>query len=298
MRRNILVLINARGGRTIARRVRRVARSLLSRAEIPHEIVVTRSVRTLRRLAATAKRRGFTEIAAAGGDGTVGVIAAELRDDPLPISIIPQGTGNILAKHLGVPLSIRPALKALIASDRTVTLDAIERPDGMSVLNLSIGLSSLTMADVDTRIKRVFGTATYFAGVLLYLLRRNPAWFRIVVDGSEHRVRGREVLVSNAGFRRTAIETFFADSVPNDGVLECSIFIAGGLRGAFAVVADVLQGAPKRADRYMVRFPVRESIRIESSPPLPIQADGDKVGFGTANATIRRNALIVRAPAV
>jgi diacylglycerol kinase family enzyme len=280
----------------MARRVKRITHAVLCRAGIDHEIAATLSVTRLRGLARRARENGFSEIACAGGDGTVGIIAEEVLDAPIPISVIPQGTGNILAKHLGIPLQIRPALALLIRSNRTVTLDAIQRPGGISVLNLSMGVSSLTMADVDTRTKRVFGTATYFVGVLAYLLRRNPAWFRIVVDGHEHRIRGREVLVSNAGFRRTAIETFFADSVPSDGVLECSVFLAAGLRGAFAIVGDVIRGAPVNADKYMVRFKVRDSIKLESTPPLPVQADGDHIGFGPTEARIRRNAITVRAP--
>lgn len=297
MERHLLVIINARGGKTIARRVRRIIATTLSRAGLRHEIFVPSSPRRARRLAASAARRGFTEIVCAGGDGTISLVAESIQADPLPLSLVPRGTGNVLAKYLGIPLRLRPALELIVEEAPPAPLDAIGRTDGLSLLNLSIGLSSLTMSDVDTRMKRVFGTATYVFGVLLYLIRRNPARFRIVADGREYRFRGREVLLSNAGFRRTAIETFFADSRPDDGVIECSIFLAGGLSGAFAMISDVLEGRPTRSRRYMERVLVRESISIESEPPLPIQADGDPVGFGATSAGVRRHALAVRAPA-
>lgn len=297
MERNLLVIINARGGKTIARRVSRIVAGILRRAGLRHEIVVPASVRRVRRIAAGAAKRGFTEIVCAGGDGTLSLVAQAMQADPLPLSLVPRGTGNVLAKYLGIPLRLRPALELVVGEAPTVELDAIVREDGLSVLNLSIGLSSLTMSDVDTATKRVFGTATYFFGVLLYLIRRNPARFRVLADGHEYRVRGREVLIANAGFRRTAIETFFADSRPDDGVIECSIFLAGGLSGAFAMLADVLAGRPVRSRRYLKRILVRESISIESDPPLPVQADGDPVGFGATSAGVRRRALAVRAPA-
>lgn len=297
MERYLLVIINARGGTTIARRVRRIVAAVLGRAGLRHEIVVPSSVRRVRRLAATAASRGFTEIVCSGGDGTISLVAGSIQADPLPVSLVPRGTGNVLAKYLGIPLQLRPALELIVDEAPPVPLDAIERPDGLSLLNLSIGLSSLTMSDVDTRMKRIFGTATYVFGVLLYLVRRNPARFRVVADGREYRCRGREVLLSNAGFRRTAIETFFSDSLPDDGVVECSIFLAGGLAGAFAMIADVLAGAAARSRRYMQRVLVRESISIESDPPLPVQADGDPVGFGATAARVRRRAIEVRAPA-
>jgi len=291
------VLVNARGGRTSAGRVRRVARAMLTDAGIPHEIVVTRSIRTLRRRASAAARERFTEVACAGGDGTISLVAREVRDQGVPIAVIPCGTGNLLAKHLGVPLLLRPAIRALIESDRLVAIDAIERDDGLSILNLSMGVSSLTMADVDTPVKRVLGTLTYVVGVLVYLVRRNPARFRITVDGEVHRVRAREVLVSNAGFRRTAVETFFAHSDPGDGVLECAIFLPAGLRGAVAMVRDVLRHRAARSNEYMITLPVRESVALESDPPLPIQADGDQIASGRTVARVRRRAIRVRVPA-
>ena len=62
------------------------------------------------------------------------------------------------------------------------------------------------------------------------------------------------------------------------------------------MIRDVLRHAPVLADRYMVRLPVRESVSITSEPPLPVQADGDPVGFGSTTARVRRNAVLVRAP--
>lgn len=281
----------------MTRRVRRVAGAMMSEASIRHEIVATRSMRLLRRRAANASKAGFTEVACAGGDGTVSLVAQALGDTRIPIGVIPCGTGNILAKHLGIPLLLRPAVRALIDSDRTVAIDAIGHPGGLSILNLSMGVSSLTMADVDSRMKRVFGTAIYVAGVLLYLVRRNPAHFHLTVDGEEHRFRGREVLLSNAGFRRTAVETFFSDSDPGDGVMECSVFLAGGLKGAFAMIRDVMRHRTLLEHLYMVRLKVHDSIVLRSDPPLPIQADGDQIGFGTIEALVRRREIVVRAPA-
>ena len=281
----------------MSRRVRRVAGAMMGDAAIRHEIVATRSIRRLRRRAANAVEDGFTEIACAGGDGTVSLVAQVLGDSRIPIGVIPCGTGNILAKHLGIPLLLRPAIRALIDSDRTVAIDAIGRSDGLSVLNLSMGVSSLTMADIDSRMKRVFGTAIYVAGVILYLIRRNPARFDLTVDGDEYRFRGREVLLSNAGFRRTAVETFFADSDPGDGVMECSVFFASGLQGAFAMIRDVLRHRTLLEHHYMVRLKVHDSLVLRSDPPLPIQADGDPIGFGPIEARVRRREILIRAPA-
>jgi diacylglycerol kinase (ATP) len=294
--RRILVIINALSGRRYATRARKIATEMLTRAELDHEIVSTRSMRELRRAAATAVGKGFTEIACVGGDGTVGMIANQIADQRIVLSLIPGGTGNILAKHLDVPLRLRAAVRVMIASEYITPLDCIDRNGHLHVLNLSMGLSSLAMTDIDGRMKRMLGAAAYFLLVLMHLVRRGPARFRVVVDGQEYRARGHEVLVTNAGFSKTAIAPCFADSSPHDGRLELSIFHVSGGRGLLSMLIDLLFQRSVHRDRYLQRIYATESIELSSEPPLPFQADGDPIGEGPVAARIRPAVLRVRVP--
>ena len=296
MDRRILVIINRLGGRGFARRAHRVAAEMLSRAGLEHEILATRSMREIRRAAASAAERGFTEITCIGGDGTVGMITNQVAGMDIVISLVPGGTGNILAKHLNVPLRLRAALRIVIASEYVIDLDCIERDNRLHVLNLSMGLSSLAMTDVDGRMKRLLGTTAYFFVVLGHLARRGPARFRVVADGRVRRVRGRELLLTNAGFSKTALAPLFSDSRPDDGRLELSIFHLSGGRGLLGMLYDVVFHGNRYRDRYLQRLHVTESIHISSDPDLPVQADGDGVGVGSVTARLRRAAVRVRVP--
>ncbi len=296
MDRRILVIINRLGGRGFARRARRVAAEMLTRAGLEHEILATRSMREIRSAAAAAAGRGFTEITCIGGDGTVGMITNQIAGQDIILSLVPGGTGNILAKHLNVPVRLRAALRIVIASEYLVDLDCIERDGRLHVLNLSMGLSSLAMTDVDGRMKRLLGTAAYFLVVLSHLARRGPAHFRVIADGHVRRVRGREVLLTNAGFRRTALAPLFADSSPDDGRLELSIFHLSGGRGLLGMLYDVVFHNPRYRDRYLQRLYVTDTAEITSDPELPVQADGDGVGVGPVLVRLRRAAVRVRVP--
>ena len=290
------MLINELGGSTLARRVRRVAGAVLSNAAIEHEIVSTRSMREIRRRAARASDDGFTEIACVGGDGTIGMIANEVADDPIVLSIIPGGTGNILAKHLLIPMALRPALAVAVHSDHVIALDAIDRDGRLHLLNLSMGLSSVAMTDIDGRMKRLLGMAACFISVLSHLARRGPVRFRVSADGVTRTVRAREAMLTNAGFNRTALAPLFSTSRATDGLMELSVFHMGGGRGLLGLLSDVVLKRARLSSRYMLRLHVEESIELSSEPPLPVQADGDRVGDGSVRALVRRSAVRVRVP--
>ncbi len=52
-------------------------------------------------------------IVAVGGDGTINEVAQEVCKTDLLMGIIPMGSGNGLARHLGIPLKPEQAIKAL-----------------------------------------------------------------------------------------------------------------------------------------------------------------------------------------
>jgi diacylglycerol kinase (ATP) len=64
-------------------------------------------------------------IVAVGGDGTVNEIAKPLVGTNIPIGILPLGSGNGLARHLGLPLTLDAALKRLFEG-KPMTIDSAE----------------------------------------------------------------------------------------------------------------------------------------------------------------------------
>lgn len=64
-------------------------------------------------------------IVAVGGDGTVNEIARPLVGTDIPIGILPLGSGNGLARHLGLPLALDAALKRLFEG-KASTIDSAE----------------------------------------------------------------------------------------------------------------------------------------------------------------------------
>ena len=64
-------------------------------------------------LAARAVSEGYEQILVAGGDGTINEAARALVGKSAALGIIPKGSGNGLARELGIPLSYEQALLTL-----------------------------------------------------------------------------------------------------------------------------------------------------------------------------------------
>lgn len=65
------------------------------------------------RLASEAVRDGFDIVVAVGGDGTINEVLQGMGTNPVILGVIPVGSGNGLARHLGIPLEPDKAIRAI-----------------------------------------------------------------------------------------------------------------------------------------------------------------------------------------
>lgn len=90
------------------------------------------------KLAGQAAADGFEKVVAVGGDGTVNEVATALVDSPVMMGIIPKGSGNGLARHLGIPVNLHQAVKCLFTS-RAIRMDTFRMNGRLSVNVSGIG---------------------------------------------------------------------------------------------------------------------------------------------------------------
>jgi YegS/Rv2252/BmrU family lipid kinase len=63
------------------------------------------------------KTSDATKIVAIGGDGTINEIASGLMGSGIPLGIIPLGSGNGLARHLGIPMDFMKAFQKALTGN-------------------------------------------------------------------------------------------------------------------------------------------------------------------------------------
>jgi diacylglycerol kinase (ATP) len=122
-------------------------------------------------LARQAILEGAEKIIAVGGDGTINEVAAALLYSNIPLGIIPMGSGNGLANHLGIPLTFHLALERAI-NGVLITIDAGKWNDRPFFCTAGIGFDAQVAAHFAKRAKR--GFVNYIYSTLVSLSKFQP----------------------------------------------------------------------------------------------------------------------------
>jgi diacylglycerol kinase family enzyme len=132
-----VVLANRFSGRRARGRVTAIAAAFAGTGLSPEIQFVAGRQATLAAQRAVAEGAGT--VVAAGGDGTVGAVAAALAGTQVAMGILPLGTLNHFARDAGIPLGLAEAVRT-VATGRARPVDVAEVNGRVFVNNSSIGL--------------------------------------------------------------------------------------------------------------------------------------------------------------
>lgn len=124
----VLAIVNPLSGTTSADQKKLLQDAFMRRADAlgyAPDVVQTTHPGHATELAAEAVARGVNRIVAIGGDGTINETAQALRRSATALGIVPIGSGNGLARHLGIPLNPMKAIDRAL-SGRPVVIDSGE----------------------------------------------------------------------------------------------------------------------------------------------------------------------------
>ncbi len=257
-----------------------------------------------------------------GGDGTVRSVATALVSTGIPLGLLPGGTGNLLARNLGLPVDrISDALAVVLTggnraidvglvkmSPHSTSADPVKgddpgteddpRRDGEEVFLVmtGIGVDAEVMANTNEKVKGAIGWPAY---VLSGVGRVWSRGFRMRVSarGGEPRVQprarhARTVLFANCGTLQGNFR-LIPDAKLDDGLIDAVVMSPKGVFGWVGVAAD-LASRHRRGQRQIIRF-TGTSLSVRTERPVEAQIDGDPMGeqYGLA-ARVLPGALLVR----
>jgi diacylglycerol kinase family enzyme len=166
---------------------------------------------------------GVDIVLAAGGDGTVRACAEQLVGTDTALAILPFGTGNLLARNLGVQSDPREALAA-VTSGRRRRLDVGVLEGRTFVVMAGVGLDALMLRDAPEALKRRLGWPAYVWAATKHLCE--PPMTLTLRIGEEKAItrRARLVLIGNVGRLQAGIPVM-PGARPDDGVLDVAILM-------------------------------------------------------------------------
>lgn len=198
--------------------------------------------------AAAAIGAGASLVVVCGGDGTVRAAADSLAGTGVPLAVVPCGTGNLLARNLGLPLKPADALAAALSGDaRRIDVGRIEGdslPATRFTAMAGAGLDAAMLENTGDRAKSAWGWPAYVvAGASSLRAPRMSVSIRLDSGPVLHRT-ARRVLLANIG-RVQGGAALVPAAEPDDGLIDLAVFDPHGPTGWLRAIGILLRGRSK-----------------------------------------------------
>jgi diacylglycerol kinase family enzyme len=272
--------------------------------------------------ARSAVEQGADLVLSAGGDGTVRAVAEAVRGQDVSIGLIPLGTGNLLARNLGLDVNsskLDDAVHtAFTGDDRPIDVGVIEiervggeRTEHAFLVMAGLGLDAKMIANTRPALKRRVGWLAYVDAIARSLIDRDVLRIRYRLDDEEERAtRVHTIMVGNCGTMPGNV-VLLPDAQIDDGVFDIVTLRPEGFGGWAVIWFKIFweNGVLRRSQvgRKIVsmqrevrtlRYLRGTSLTVRLDRPEEFELDGDEFGRVIAfRARVDPGAVRVRVPA-
>lgn len=190
------------------------------------------------RLARQASEEGYDVVFACGGDGTVNETARALCDTDTPMTIIPAGSGNGLARHLAIPVD--PLLSLKVMTDGEILPCDYATVNGRPFFcTFGVGLDAAVSHRFAQQKQR--GKLTYVKSALEEYLQYKPQLYSIEANGEVLDTEAYVVAVCNAS--QYGNNAYIAPTASiTDGMLDITIVHKSNLIQSLMLSMDLMTG--------------------------------------------------------
>ena len=143
-----------------------------------------------------------------GGDGTIRAVAEGMHTSRIPLGIVPTGTGNLLARNLGLMSGVDSAVHtAFTGTDRTIDVGCVglehqDRParDHVFLVMTGVGLDASMAAHTNSALKKRIGWLAYTDPISRSVLANKQFSIHYRADGGrEHSLHAHTTIIGNCG---------------------------------------------------------------------------------------------------
>lgn len=233
-------------------------------------------------MSAVARRKKVDLVIAAGGDGTIRTVCSGLAGSDIPVAVIAAGTGNLLARNLGVPLDERAALDVAFGEQErridmvSVIADHDPSTEQHFVVMAGIGIDAAILSKTNPDLKKAVGNAAYFLSAAQNV-RHAPVNATFTIDDREPFTRlATAIVIGNVGYLQGGIQ-LIPDATPDDGEFNLMVFSPENVGDWLSSVAKVLTGR-RRGNDPRVDLVSGRRLEIEVDRVEDYELDGDPIG--------------------
>lgn len=218
--KRIFFIINPISGKRKKRDISKQIIEVLNNELYDISIQYTMSAGHAKQLSRHAIDNNADIIVAVGGDGTINEVASQIVDTEIVLGIIPLGSGNGLARHLGIPMSVIKALK-LIKGGHFIRIDTATINDVPFISIAGVGFDALVARKFAK--KRSRGFLTYFNVIANEFLSYKPKKYELFFEDRKP-LHVEAFFISLANSNQFGYNTKIAPNAQiNDGKLDICI---------------------------------------------------------------------------
>lgn len=239
------------------------------------ELVFTEYAGHATALAKEAAKAGARVVVAVGGDGTVNEVARGLLNTSSALGILPKGSGNGLARHLGIPMVLPQALEVL-NNPFFGRIDSCSINGNPFFCTSGIGFDGLISSVFAKSTKR--GLSSYIQLIIREFrsFRARPATLQI--NGKE--LASDFFVMAFANASQYGNNAFIAPMANiQDGFLDVCLIRKVGVAEAIQLGYGLL--TKQIAHSSLAEFHTCSTVQIKSEEPQHFHADGEYRGQAT-----------------
>ena len=280
---------------TVNASTREALRRCFEATGLTFEVVETCTGDPISELVQARLCQGFDSVVAVGGDGTVSAVAHALVGGEIPLGIVPAGTGNLVARELGIPLAMDAAVALIARASKSRRIDAMRIGGRTYLLNAGVGINAEVIDQTSRLGKSLFGRSAYFGTAVWKVLQAKPQRLEVTIDGEMKVFHATDVAISNCGILAKALNPNGPDVRVDDGQIDvCILCMKSPLEYPWYYFLRWI--APHRVNKIMYEIVAKKSVTVRSDAPISAQADGDIIGATPVTVEVRPNALSVLVP--
>ena len=292
-KKKIVFIVNPKAGITPKSKVviELLAGNIFPSSRFIPEVLFTERAGHATEIARDAVERGVDIVVASGGDGTVNEVASAMVNTGIPMGILPAGSGNGLARCLGISMSYALALRTIIRG-KTKLMDVATVNEMLYTSIAGIGF--------DAHVAQKF-SETYIRGMIAYMKitlnefrSYKPQTYKITIDGESMERHALMIIFANSdqfGFNTRIAPQAKVD----DGLLDICVFKKMPATQLLNFGYHMLRGTPAKSG-YAEYFRGKE-ITIENIADPLMNIDGEpKIMGSPVKISIKPLALCVIVP--